>query len=194
MATEVSAISFCFFARSNQTQLRLFFTFAIDSLVSNVCFLFFSPYLFSFLVSTHKSICETIRMCPVKPGGFPCSFPSLPGVPYPGGLWWVGQGSSGGSDAFPGHHVPFLNLFSLPQASQPHQPLTFCWALFFTMLSPWARAMMGPYKHLHQYNGRAGTGQEQATRQDTTVMTIESQGPLFHIILLLFTFFIFPLT
>lgn len=72
-------------------------------------------------------------MCPVKPGVFPCPFPSLSGVPYPGGLWWVGQdgaqrdsSGSGGSDAFPGHRVPFLNLFSLPQPSQPHQPLTFC--------------------------------------------------------------------
>lgn len=107
-----------------------------------MCGFFLFPFLFSFLVSTHKSLYETVMICPLKPGVFPCPFPSLSGEAqwwplvatwYPGGLWWVGQdgaqkdsSGSGGSDAFPGHHVPFLNLFSLPQPSQPHQPLTFC--------------------------------------------------------------------
>lgn len=47
MDTNVSATSFCFFARSNQARLGLFLTLATDSQW---------PFLLSFLVSTLKSI------------------------------------------------------------------------------------------------------------------------------------------
>lgn len=48
MATEIAAISFCFFARCNQTQLGLFLALATESLISNVWFLSF-PFPFFFL-------------------------------------------------------------------------------------------------------------------------------------------------